>query len=102
MPDLKLPKIPDRTPVKMTIQLLPDLADALQQYAAAYEQAYGKAETVVWQHNNGLKGYDGDTGAAVASPAGACSGVRPWTSPIAVKGRIVVGGDGHLCSWSPR
>lgn len=46
MPDLKLPKIPDRTPVKMTIQLLPDLADALQQYAAAYEQAYGKAETV--------------------------------------------------------
>lgn len=46
MPDLKLPKIPDRTPVKMTIQLMPDLADALQQYAAAYEQAYGKAETV--------------------------------------------------------
>lgn len=46
MPDLKLPKIPDRTPVKMTIQLLPDLADALQQYAAAYEQAYGKVETV--------------------------------------------------------
>ncbi len=46
MPDLKLPKIPDRTPVKMTIQLLPDLADALQQYAAAYEQSYGKAETV--------------------------------------------------------
>ena len=28
MPDLKLPKNPDRTPVKMTIQLLPDLADA--------------------------------------------------------------------------
>lgn len=46
MPDLKLPKIPDRTPVKMTIQLLPDLSEALQQYAAAYEQAYGKAEPV--------------------------------------------------------
>ena len=46
MPDIKLPKIPDRTPVKMTIQLLPDLADALGAYAAVYEQAYGKAEPV--------------------------------------------------------
>jgi len=31
---------------------------------------------------------------------GVCPGVRQWTSPIAVKGRIVVGADGHLCSWS--
>ncbi|WP_447764225.1 DUF2274 domain-containing protein [Sphingopyxis panaciterrae] len=31
MPDLKLPKIPDRTPVKLAIQLLRDLSDALQQ-----------------------------------------------------------------------
>ena len=46
MPDIKLAKIPDRTPVKMTIQLLPDLCEALQHYAAAYEQAYGKAEPV--------------------------------------------------------
>lgn len=46
MTDIKLAKIPERTPVKMTIQLLPDLADALQQYAAAYEKAYGKAEQV--------------------------------------------------------
>lgn len=46
MTDIKLAKIPDRTPVKTTIQLLPDLADALQQYAAAYERAYGKAEPV--------------------------------------------------------
>ena len=34
-----------------------------------------------------------------AAPA-ICAGVRQWTSPIAVKGRIVVGADGHLCSWS--
>lgn len=46
MSELKLQKLPDRTPVKMTIQVLPDLADALQQYAAAYEQAYGKVEVV--------------------------------------------------------
>jgi hypothetical protein len=61
----------------------------------------GKNETVVWNYNNGLRGYDGDTGAAVASPMGNCGNVRTWTSPIAVKGRLVVGADGKLCSWSP-
>ena len=60
----------------------------------------GKAETIVWNYDNGLKGYDGDTGASVASPTGNCGNVRTWTSPIAVKGRIVVGADGKLCSWS--
>src|SRR5450432_349899 len=59
----------------------------------------GKAETIVWVYSGGLKGYDGDTGAPVVSAAG-CGNVRQWTSPIAVKGRIVVGGDGQLCSWS--
>jgi hypothetical protein len=61
----------------------------------------GKTDTIVWDYNNGLKGYDGDTGASVSSPMGACPNVRQWTAPIAVKGRIVVGGDGKLCSWSP-
>ena len=46
MPELKLAKIPDRTPVKIAIHVLPELADALGAYAAAYEQAYGKAEPV--------------------------------------------------------
>jgi hypothetical protein len=46
MTKLKLPKLPDRTPVKMTIQILPDLADALHKYAAAYQQAYGTSEAV--------------------------------------------------------
>ena len=32
--------------------------------------------------------------------SGNCSSVQRWTSPIAVKGRIVAGGNGHLCSWS--
>lgn len=36
MPGLKLAKLPDRTPVKMSIQLLPDLVQALRDYAAAY------------------------------------------------------------------
>ena len=62
----------------------------------------GKDDTIVWLSAGGaLKGVDGDTGAMIYS-GGNCSGVRQWTSPIAVKGRIVVGGDGHLCSWSPQ
>jgi len=62
----------------------------------------GTSNAIVWFVSNGrLTGVDGDTGAAVFTGTDSCSGVRQWTSPIAVKGRIVTGGDGHLCSWSP-
>jgi hypothetical protein len=62
----------------------------------------GRSDAIVWfMNNNRLTGVDGDTGAVVATSADTCTAVRQWTSPIAVKGRIVVGGDGHLCSWSP-
>ncbi|HZL19889.1 MAG TPA: hypothetical protein VFG23_19295, partial [Polyangia bacterium] len=61
----------------------------------------GTSEVVVWYMNNGkLSGVDGDTGAAIYTSSNTCSGVRQWTSPIAVNGRIVTTGDGHLCSWS--
>lgn len=43
---------------------------------------------------------DGETGKIIYS-GGNCSGIRQWTTPIAVNGHIIVGGDGHLCSWSP-
>lgn len=46
MPDLKLAKLPDRTPVKITVQIMPDLDQVLRDYAAAYEAAYGRAEAV--------------------------------------------------------
>lgn len=46
MADLKLAKLPDRTPVKLTIHLTPTLAEALTAYAAVYEAAYGRMETV--------------------------------------------------------
>lgn len=45
--DLKLQKLPDRTPVRMTISVAPELAAALAEYAALYEQAYGRSEPVV-------------------------------------------------------
>lgn len=47
MPDLKLARLPDRKPVKLTIHILPDLKSALSDYAAAYEDAYGTRENVV-------------------------------------------------------
>jgi hypothetical protein len=46
MPELKLAKLPDRVPVKMTITIQPDLAQALREYAAIYQATYGKAEAV--------------------------------------------------------
>jgi hypothetical protein len=72
--------------------------------------ADGKTDAIVWYVNNGyLRGVDGDTGAAVFPPAenppadggGSCTGQQRWTSPIAVKGRIVTGANGKLCSWKP-
>jgi hypothetical protein len=42
--ELKLSKIPDRTPVKLTITVMPDLHRALVDYAAVYNDAYGQSE----------------------------------------------------------
>lgn len=46
MTGLKLPKLPDRTPVKLTISVSPDLQRALADYAAVYREAYGQDEPV--------------------------------------------------------
>jgi len=72
----------------------------------------GKSSPIVWVGGsttqaaaaltaNMLYGVDGETGAILYS-GGNCVGIRQWTTPIAVKGHIVLGGDGHLCSWSPQ
>jgi len=44
MPNLKLPKLPERAPIKITIAVNPDLYRTLQAYAALYRQAYGEEE----------------------------------------------------------
>lgn len=47
---LRLPKLPDRTPVKMVIAIEPSLASALSDYATIYVETYGedeKPETLV-------------------------------------------------------
>lgn len=46
MGDLKLEKLPDRTPVKLTITITPSLNRALQIYAELYRETYGQAERV--------------------------------------------------------
>ena len=46
MAGLRLGKLPDRTPVKITISLSPELNQALADYASLYEETYGHAEPV--------------------------------------------------------
>lgn len=43
---LKLAKLPDRTPVKVTVTLNPDLHRALRDYTALYKAEYGDTETI--------------------------------------------------------
>jgi len=43
---LKLGKLPDRTPVRIVINVSPDLNRDLVAYAEAYRQAYGQTEVV--------------------------------------------------------
>jgi hypothetical protein len=46
MADLKLAKLPDRTPVKITIHIPPDLRQALGDYAEMYAESYGATESI--------------------------------------------------------
>jgi len=71
------------------------------QMGRAIKMGYVCAKEAVGRARLDFDAYDRVRCATIFGGAGNCSGVRQWTSPIAVKGRIVVGGDGHLCSWSP-
>lgn len=46
MSELKLAKLPDRTPIKLTIVITPDLHQALSDYAEVYRDTYGETEAV--------------------------------------------------------
>ncbi len=47
MSELKLQRLPDRTPIKLAITVTPDLHQMLQQYAVLYAEAYGREESVI-------------------------------------------------------
>lgn len=44
MPDLKLARLPDRTPIRLTVALPPETHQALGDYAAIYAETYGHGE----------------------------------------------------------
>jgi hypothetical protein len=44
MADLKLGKLPDRTPVKLAITVAPELHRALADYATIYNETYAQSE----------------------------------------------------------
>ena len=46
MTGLKLSRLPDRTPVKLSISVMPDLHRRLLDYAEAYAAAYGSEEPI--------------------------------------------------------
>jgi hypothetical protein len=59
------------------------------------------ADPVIWfMSGSNLVAFKGDTGDPIPFTSGTCDGVHRFTSPISANGRIIVGGDGHLCSWS--
>lgn len=46
MADIKLARLPDRSPIKIAIVVMPDLNDRLAAYAAVYAETYGYEEPV--------------------------------------------------------
>jgi len=43
---IRLPKLPDRTPVKLAITIMPDLDEKLREYAVFYKDFHGNEESV--------------------------------------------------------
>jgi hypothetical protein len=63
----------------------------------------GKSNAVVWDANDHLWGYDGDTGAKVLDGTKTKMGtsMQYFNTPIDAKGRIAVGVDGQLYVFTP-
>jgi hypothetical protein len=61
----------------------------------------GTHDAIAWINSGGyLYGLDADTGALRVAGDLVCP-VQGMASPIAVKGRIILGSNGRLCSYSP-
>ena len=92
---MKLAKLPDRNPVRLTFSALPDLNTALVAYAQAYEATYGQTASVADLIPAMLESYlesDRDfakTRKVVAAPAAAGAAREPSSS----KGRTGEGGS---------
>lgn len=85
MPELKLPKLPDRTSGKLTISVSPELNRALAEYAKVYQAAYGVSETVADLVPFMLEAFlESDRGFAKARKSGAATAGQRTTqdSPV--------------------
>ena len=81
MANLKLGKLPTRSPSKITITVSSDLSQALDDYAVLYRQTYGESETVAELIPYMLAGFlEGDRAFAKARKeglSGASASERP-------------------------
>lgn len=82
MADLKLHRLPDRVPVKLTITVEPDLHKALLIYAELYRETYGQEEPVQTLIPYMLREYlDADRGFAKAAKARSANGATAVPAP---------------------
>jgi hypothetical protein len=85
MRELKLAKLPDRTPVKITIRVSPDLNATLQVYAELYRETYGDpeplAELIPYMLENFLKS---DLGSAEPAQSGSMMPAKRRPGHVAV------------------
>jgi hypothetical protein len=63
----------------------------------------GTSNAIVWNANNHLYGYDGDTGAKIVDGTNTAmtTAIEYWNTPINAKGRMVVGVNGQLYVFTP-
>ena len=77
------------------------VAGGEERHSAISTSTDGVGNAIVWFVTGGaLKAFNGDTGAALYTAATPCGNVQKQTTPIAANGRVVVGADGKLCSYS--
>ncbi len=82
MADLKLRRLPDRVPVKLTVTVPPDLHKALQIYAELYRSTYGDDESIQTLIPFMLRAFlDADRGFAKAAKARSMNGAAAAPSP---------------------
>ena len=82
MADLKLHRLPDRVPVKLTITVEPDLHKALLIYADLYRETYAQEEPVQTLIPYMLREFlDTDRGFAQAAKARSANGAAAISPP---------------------
>ena len=63
----------------------------------------GTSNAIVWDADNKLYGWNGDTGAVIVdgTNTGMSTGIQSWNTPINAKGRMAVGVNGQLYVFTP-